>query len=62
MRAALSETLEDGDGWGCPKWTVEIFRRYDRQDLAEMGIMQGEFSRLIPWFLVVFLDGHNVDD
>lgn len=30
MRVVLFEILEDGDGWGCFKWIVEIFRRYDR--------------------------------
>ena len=45
-----------------PMGTVEVFRRRDPRDSVETGTSQGEFSRLMPWFPVVFLDGHYGND
>lgn len=45
-----------------PGWTVETSGWYDWQDLMEKGSRVGEFSRLISWSLVEFLDGYNINN
>lgn len=45
-----------------PGWTVQTFRGYDSQDLVEKGSRGRGIFKLMPWLLVEFLDGYNVNN